>query len=431
METKKMNKHIQSIYQILRPAIKLVQDDIRSLKSKFDCMKIEYKELPNATRHKFLRFCIIVFLIALIGISYRIYQGIRLNINTQQLATLKVAVTTPLHGPINEELMMPGTVEAWHKAVIYARSPGFIETWYTDIGAHVKTGDLLALIDAPEIQAELLQAEANLATAEANNIIAQITDKRWKVLLKTDSVSQQEADEKAAAALEAEAIVRSNRANVQRLRNIVDYQSVVAPFDGIITARYIDVGSLINNGGGALDPALFEIVQSDKLRVYVRVPQFYATRLTKDMQVKLYFTEHPGKIYDAKLISTSEAINEPVRTLLAEFMMDNSNYEILPGSYVEAHFFMPVPDYLIRIPINSILFRAENLQVAIIDKDNKVKLKKITVQRDFGDELEIKSGLSIDDMIILNPMDSIFNGQAVEIVKHVKPKEHTKTEGMG
>lgn len=425
-----MNKHIHRIYKKLLSVIKYLQDVLKRICITFGHLWEEYKGLPHNIRHRINLAFIGIFCVASLGIGIRIYHRHQLKVNTNQLALLKVAVTQPIFGPATEEIMIPGTVEAWHKATIYARSPGYVETWYTDIGSHVKTGDLLAILDAPEIQAELLQAQAELATAEASNLIAQITTKRWKVLLETDSVSQQEADEKAVAALESEAIVSAMRAKVQRLRNIVDFQSVVAPFDGIITARYIDVGSLINNGGGSFDPPLFEIVQSDKLRIYIKVPQYYATRLEKNMKVDLYFTEHPGKIYTADFISTAEAIADSNRTLLTEFMMDNSNYEILPGSYVEAHFKLPVPNYIVRVPINAILFRAQNLQVAIVDKDNKVRLSEIVVQRDFGDELEVKAGVNIDDIIILNPADSIVNGQQVEIVKKVAPKLHTKTEGM-
>ncbi|MFI4955160.1 MAG: efflux RND transporter periplasmic adaptor subunit [Gammaproteobacteria bacterium] len=375
----------------------------------------EFKSLPPKVRRRIYIGLAVAFIIAVIGISHRIYSSIILRNVTEQQAIVNVATIIAAHGPKTEEIVLPGNVQAWHEATIYARTNGYIQTWYTDIGAQVKEGQLLAKIETPEIDAQLLQAEADLKTAEANNALAQTTNQRWQILLQTESVSKQDADEKASSALANLAMVAAAQANVERLRELVGFQSVIAPFDGVITSRTIDVGSLIAEGSTTAERPLFHIVQSDKLRIYVRVPQSYAERLTPDMKVELHFNSYPGTIFPAKLLSTAQGIDPITRTLLAEFMVNNPDYKLLPGSYTEVHLILPISDNIVRLPVNTLLFRAQGLQVGIIEND-EVQLKSIVLGRDFGNEVEVTEGIQEGDHVIINPPDSLVNGQEVNVV---------------
>jgi RND family efflux transporter MFP subunit len=342
-------------------------------------------------------------------------NGIVLRRHTNQAAVMRVAVVKAEPTPAVEEIVLPGNVQAWHEATVYARTSGYIKQWLTDIGAHVKAGDLLAVIETPELNAQLRQAEADLKTAEANNQLAQSTTKRWMILLKTDSVSKQDADEKKSDALAKEALVNAARANRDRLRDLVGFERVVAPFDGVITSRTIDIGSLIAEGSVSTRP-LFHISQADKLRIYVKIPQNYSTRINRDMKVELVFAEHPGKVYPAELLETANAIDPDSRTLLAQFEVDNNNYELLPGGYTQVHLIFPAVKSGVRLPVNTLIFRAEGLQVGTLDDKDNVVLKTIHVSRDFGNVVEVESGLKAGERIIVNPSDSLSNGQHVQVI---------------
>jgi len=387
----------------------------------------EFNALTHTVRRRIYIALLVLSIIALLGIGTRIVSSIKLRHITEQEAILNVATINAIHGPKIEEIVLPGDVQAWHEAVIFARTNGYIKDWYTDIGAHVKTGDLLAQIETPELDAQLMQAEADLKTAEANNQLAQTTMERWKILFKTESVSKQDLDEKNNSALANTTMVESARANRDRLRDLVNFERVIAPFDGVITLRNIDIGSLINQGSGTA-PSLFQISQVDRLRIYVKVPQNYSSRLSPDMEVKLYFTEHPGKTFSAKLFNTAQAVDPTTRTLLAEFTADNKNYELLAGSYAQVHLMLPLPDYIVRLPVNTLLFRAHGLQVGIIDDKNRVMLKSIVTGRDFGNEIEVVSGIKPGEAIIINPPDSLMPGQKVNVVASPETtKEVTKS----
>jgi RND family efflux transporter MFP subunit len=367
------------------------------------------------TRDRLTIIGLILATIILIGAAYHVIGGIVLRRHTNQEAVMKVAVIKAAATPSIEEIILPGNVQAWHEATIFARTNGYIKEWKTDIGAHVKAGDLLAEIETPELNAQLQQAEADLKTAEANNQLAQSTAKRWIVLLKTDSVSKQEADEKVSDALAKAALVNAARANRDRLKELVGFERVVAPFDGIITSRTTDIGSLISEGSTTQRP-LFHIVQADPLRVYVRVPQNYSARISPDMKVELEFAEHPGKLFPATLLETAQAIDPNSRTLLTEFKADNKSDEILPGGYTQVHLKFPAMSHSVLLPVNTLLFRAQGLQVAILDKDNKVVLKSIKISRDFGDQVEVDSGITPGEVVIVNPSDSLATGQHVQVV---------------
>jgi RND family efflux transporter MFP subunit len=372
-------------------------------------------EMSEDTRRKVYIFFAIAFTIAVIGIVMHIVAAVRLHFQTNKNAVLTVATIQAKPSPAFEEIVLPGSVQAWHQAPIYARTNGYIKMWMTDIGARVKKGDLLAVIETPELNAQLRQAEADLKTAEANSAVAQTTMVRWKVLLKTDSVSKQDADERIADALAKAALVNAARANKDRLQELVGFENVVAPFDGVITSRTIDIGSLISAGSTTQRP-LFSIAQADPLRIYVRIPQNYSARVSPDMIVELHFAEHPGQVFPAKLFETANAINPLSRTLLAQFTMDNKNYEILPGGYTQVHLKFPANKNSVRLPVNALLFRAEGLQIATLDKDSNIKLQSVKIARDFGNEVEIDSGITPGETIVINPQDSLITGQHVRVV---------------
>lgn len=374
------------------------------------------KRLSSQTKKHLYLILSCMLIIALIGIIYREIQFLHLKETTKRHAILSVATVKATPSPITQNIVYPGYVSAWHDATIYARTNGYIKEWKADIGTRVKTGDLLALITAPEVDAQLQQTEADLKNAEANYQLAKSTEKRWLNLLKTDSVSKQETDEKVSDAKAKAAIVAATRASRDRLRDLVSFQRVTAPFDGIVAARNTDVGRLINAGSSAPQP-LFRIVQSNRLRIYVRIPQNMAAQITPNITAQLHFSEHPGKIYTAKLLDTANAIDPHTRTLLIQLVIDNANYELLPGSYAQVHLAIPTPKYSVRLPINTLLFRADGLQVGTIDGDHKVVLKPITISRDFGDYIEINTGIKPYETVIINPPDSLANGQEVQISK--------------
>lgn len=373
--------------------------------------------MSDRAHHSLMMVVIVVFAIAVVGIAIRMVAKIHLHKETQQQAILNVAIIKAAAAPAFEEIVLPGNVDAWHEAIIFARVNGYVKTWDTDIGAHVKAGQLLAEIEAPELDAQLRQAQADLKTAQANNELAQTTAKRWKILLKTESVSKQEADEKISAAAANTALVNAAVANVDHLRELVSFERVVAPFDGIITSRTTDVGSLINSGSGSSLRPLFRIAEANPLRVYVRVPQNYSSSIKPGLVAELHFSEHPGKVFQATLLDTASAIDPVSRTLLTQFKVNNANYELLPGGYTEVHLKVPAQPGTVRLPVNTILFRSEGLRVGTIDEHNKVVLKKVKITRDFGDVVEISSGLVPGENIIVNPSDSLFTGEQVKIVK--------------
>ncbi len=357
----------------------------------------------------------IFLFILLLMVVFRIQAAIALRKRTREEAVTVVAVMTAKQEKGIEKIILPGNVWAWHEAPIFARTNGYIRKWYVDIGSHVKAGDLLAVIEAPEVDAQARQAAADLKTTIANNNLAQTTAKRWLNLLKTDSVSKQETDEKVSAAQALDAAVFSAKANLDHLNELVSFEQVIAPFDGIVTARATDIGDLINAGSSTTAKPLFRVSQTSPLRIYVKVPQNYTSRLKPNMTVGLHFAEHPRQEFPATLLDTARAIDPATRTLLAQFTIENKNGELLPGGYTQVWFSLPLPADMIRLPVNTLLFQAEGLQVATVTAENKIKLKSVTVNRDFGTEVEIATGVNAGDRIVLNPPDSITDGELVRI----------------
>ncbi len=360
---------------------------------------------------------LVVIAVAGGGIFMRVSEGSALKRTTQEEAVPDVHVIKAPQGTPSEDMALPGNVQAWHEAPIYARTSGYLKDWVTDIGARVKAGDLIAEIDAPEIDAQLHQAEADLTTAQANNHIAQTTAERWQNLLKTNAVSRQDADSKIAAAAASAASETAAEANVNHLKELVSFERIIAPFDGIITARNTDNGALISAGSNGTGPELFHVAETDKLRVYAQVPESYADAVKSDLVAELRLVEHPGKNFPAKLVHSADALDPATRTLLIQLEVDNANGELLPGGYAEVHIKLPAANETVVLPANAFLFRAQGMQVATIDEDGNAVLKSVVIGRDYGNKIEIISGVSPDETIILNPPDSLTTGDPVHVVQ--------------
>jgi membrane fusion protein (multidrug efflux system) len=330
-----------------------------------------------------------------------------------QLAIPTVSVVSPTKGKAGAGLVLPAEIRPWREASIYARANGYLKDWVADIGAHVQPGQLLAEIETPDLDQQLAQAKAQLDLAQANLHLAQVTDERWKELLKTASVSEQEAAEKAAGRETAAANVEAQRANMRRLQELVAFQRVVSPFAGTVTQRSVDVGDLIVAGSGGRE--LFHLAQTDKLRVYVRVPEPSARGIAPGQAASLTTPANPGRVFAATVTTTSEAISTTSRTLLTELEVDNPQQEILPYSYGELSLKENHSDSPLTLPSNTVLFRAQGLQVGVVRPDGTVELRSIQVGRDFGQTIEVLGGVTPADRVIVNPSDSLVAGTTVRI----------------
>jgi len=362
----------------------------------------------------FLSLLIVALVLAAWGEIDRVIARTSLSKESASDATPTVVTVKPNRTDLGEELILPGTVQAFVEAPIYARTNGYLKTWYTDIGSVVKKGQLLAEIDAPEVDQQLAQAIADLATARANEALSNTTNARWKELLQTESVSKQDADEKAGDAAAKKATADAAGANVSRLRELESFKRVVAPFDGVITARNTDIGALINAGQSA-GSELFKLADTHKLRIYVQVPEPYAAVAKPGLEAQLKFSEQPGKAYTATLVRSSNALDPGLRTLQVELQLDNAQRELFPGAYAEVHFKLAGNAQSLRLPANTVLFRAPGLQVAIVDAQRRIQLKSIVEGRDFGNTIEVLSGLDADDAVVINPPDSIVSGALVRV----------------
>jgi RND family efflux transporter MFP subunit len=337
---------------------------------------------------------------------------------TNELATTTVSVVTPARGTSQEEIALPGTIQAYVDAPIYARTSGYLRRRIGELGMKVRAGQLLAEIDAPELEQQLQQAQADLATAEANVRLAQITADRYADLLGTDSVSQQDADN-ARGALEArKTSAESARHNAERLERLQAFTRIHAPFDGVITARNTDVGALIDAGAsGGTGRELFHIASTDRLRVFVNLPQAYAQVARPGVAAELTLVEFPGRRFAGRLVRRSESIDVASRTLLVEVEVANETGELLPGAYAEVHFELPSPEAAVRLPVSTLIFRAEGARVAVVKDDGTVQLVRVVLGRDFGSEGEVREGLAGREAVVANPPDSLVDGQAVRVQK--------------
>ncbi|MGO9935209.1 MAG: efflux RND transporter periplasmic adaptor subunit [Steroidobacteraceae bacterium] len=364
------------------------------------------------------RYALILLAVALTlaiwGEISRVIARSALGRETAEAAIPTVVTVSAERSALGEELILPGAVQAYIEAPIYARTSGYLKIWYTDIGTPVMKGQLLGEIETPEVDQQLAQAQADLATARANEALSNSTNARWQGLLATESVSKQDADEKSGDAAAKKAAADSAAANVARLRELESFKRVIAPFTGVITARNTDIGALINAGQSA-GSELFRIADTRKLRIYVRVPEAYASVTKPGLDAELRFAEHPNREFSAKTVRTSNALDPTLRTLQVELQLDNAKGEIFPGAYAEVHFKLAAGAETLRLPANTVLFRSAGLQVATVDNEQRVKLKSIVQGRDFGNIIEVLSGLAPTDRVVLNPPDSISDGVQVRI----------------
>lgn len=389
---------------------------------------------PDANNKPRSHFGLIMFIAAITlvalaawGIISRVSHTHKLKKQTQQSALRSVNVIHPEALTNGSDIILPGSLVAWHEASLSARVSGYLKAWHKDIGDKVEAGDLLADIDTPETDRQLQQAEADLKLAIANSELAQVTAQRWLALVGTNAVSKQETDEKVAAAKTAAATVVSQTANRNRLRELETFKRIVAPFGGVVTARTTDVGVLINAGSGEL----FHVSTIDRLRVYISVPEIYTASLSPEVVADLHFTEHPGQTFQARLLNTSRSIDPSNRTILAQFVLDNLQGTIFPGGFAEVHLKSPQGQPTLRLPVNAFLFQDNGLQIAVVDSDQKIALKTVTPGRDFGKSLEVIAGLSPQDNVIINPPDSLYQGESVRIAPPPKqnggqPEEKNK-----
>jgi len=366
-----------------------------------------------------------VFAAALVwGILPRLEATAALKKETQALNIVTVSVIKPRPGAVSQELILPGNMQAFVDTPIYARTNGYLKHWTADIGAQVKAGQLLAEIDTPEVDDQLHQARADLATAQANFRLAEKTAARWQALLKSESVSQQEADQTQGDMEAKKAALESARYNVARLEKLQSFKKIFAPYDGVITARNVDVGALIDAGsGGGPGKELFHIASTKKLRVYVNIPQGYSRDAVPGVEADVTLAEFPGRAFKGSLVRNSQAIDAASRTMLAEVAVDNPTGELLPGAYAQVHLKLRATNMALVIPVNSLIFRADGIQVAVVLPDERVALKKILLGRDFGTEVEVLSGLDQTDVVILNPSDSLTSGTKVRVVKEMADKK--------
>ena len=376
----------------------------------------------QTTLRKLVRASLALLVAAVVALVWNLFSAhraaARLKQDTEAQAVVIVATTQPRPQADASDLVLPGSMQANYDAPIYARTNGYLKRWLVDIGTQVKAGQVLGEIESPEVDQQLRQAEADVATAQANEKIASVTAERWRNLRATDSVSKQEADEKISLAASTDAQVQAAKANVQRLRELAGFQKIVAPFDGVVTARNTDVGQLINAGSGS-GPELFRIADTKRLRLYVRVPQTYAAQMQTGVMASLVFPDRPGKQYAARLESTSSALDAASRTLLAQLIVDNKNNELLPGAYVEVHFNLPAEAGAksFKLPANVLLFRGDGMHVATVDAKGRIVMKAVTLGRDYGSDIEVVQGLQPDDNVVLSPPDSLTDGAVVRVAK--------------
>jgi len=356
--------------------------------------------------------------IVVAGLLPRIQARTALRRETAEMAVPAVVVVQPKRSAPAQEIVLPANVQAFADAPIYARTNGYLKRWYVDIGTRVKEGQLLAEIDTPEVNQQLRQSRADLATAQANLNLSKITSERYAGLLMSDSVSKQEADNAAGDYEAKQANLQSAQANVKRLEELKSFQKIYAPFSGVITARNTDIGALIDSGSsGGVRTELFHIVQPDKLRVYVSVPQIYSQAAKPGLTAELTLSEFPGRPFVGKLVRTANAIDPTSRTLLVEIAVNNPIGQLFTGSYAEVHLKLPTAAAAFILPVNTLLFRSEGLRIAAVGDGQHVELRPITLGHDFGSEVEVIAGLNGGENVIVNPPDSLVTGETVRIAQ--------------
>ncbi len=366
---------------------------------------------------------IIAAVVAVNGVVTRLRSEANLKDWTRERAIPTVMVVNPEHSTAEQSLVLPGDVRAWYAAPLHARVSGYVKMWYKDIGAKVKTGDVLADIDTPDLDQQLDQAKGELEKAKADAALAEITANRWEALQKSNAVSQQVTDEKAGDYQARLAEVSAAKANLGHLSAMEGFKHIVAPFDGVVTARNIDVGALVHDGTQANSTELFEVADTHELRIYVDVPQSYAADIHPGMVADLNVSQYPGRTFQATVATSSNAIDQRSRTLQVELHRDNKDGILQPGSFAEVHFNLPPDANSLELPASALIFRGSKVEVAVIGPDNHVTLKPIEVGRDLGTTIEIRSGLKSSDRVVRNPSDSIGDGDLVRIAGQTGQKE--------
>lgn len=366
---------------------------------------------------------LILLAAAALALAFFIYSGIHGRVSaastlervTEQAAVSDVEIVHPKQAAAIEEVVLPGGTQPYISSPIYARANGYLVSWFYDIGARVKKGDLLAVIDMPELDKQLQQARADLETAKSNLALAKITADRWQGLIQTRSVSQQSTDQAVQNLGAMQASLDSYAANVRRLEDLVSFEKVYAPFDGIVTVRNTDIGWLIDAGANPSSSELFQLAQISTLRVFVAVPEVYSRAARTGATATLTLDEFPNRTFRAKITRTSNSIDVASRTLNTEVDVDNPTGELLPGAYVQVHLKLPGKAYAVTIPSDTLLFRSAGLQVGVV-RNGIAQLVPITIGRDYGASVEVISGLTPADAVIVNPSDSLVSGEAVQTV---------------
>jgi RND family efflux transporter MFP subunit len=374
------------------------------------------KPIAHRLRQVAGAFVLLAIAVVAYGLGTRAAQNSRLHDVTETQALPVVAIVAPTHVENNASLDLPGRLQAYITAPIYARVPGYLKDWKHDIGSKVKAGDLLAEIDTPDLDQQLMQARAALGVAEANSKLAQITAQRWQSLASTDAVAQQDVDQRTFTWNANVAQVKAAQANVDQLVAEEGFKRLVAPFDGIVTARDTDIGALINVGavGG---PQLFVVSDTRKLRVYVNVPQNYVPSVPPGTKATIRVPEHPNKSYGGTVEASAQAVSPSSGTTLMQLIVDNGDGDLMPGDYASMHLQIAAPANVLSIPSSALIFDADGLAVATVDADNHVLLKPVTIERDLGAIVELASGLSPSDRVVQNPPDGIGNGAPVRLAK--------------
>jgi RND family efflux transporter MFP subunit len=389
---------------------------------------IDQETRPRQPSRIFVLLFLIVIVLIVGGAFTLIQRRLQYRALAKETEALAIPTVSVIHATAangQEDLVLPGTMQAYVESPIYARTSGYVKKWYHDIGTRVKLGDLLADIDTPEVDQQLSQARADLATAQANANLSKITADRLEELIKTDGVSKQEVDNAVGDLAAKNATVNSAEANVGRLEELEGFKHVVAPFSGVVTRRQTDIGQLVNAGNGGATQELFSLAQTDPLRVYVNVPEAYAPAIRAGLPAFLELTQYAGRKFEGKVVRTAEAIDLSSRTLLTEVDVPNHVGELLPGGYAQVHLAVQVSGEHVQVPVNALLFRSEGLR-AVVVSDNKIRLQQLTIGRDYGTTLEVLQGISASDWIVLNPADSLEEGQRVN-VKQIPQKPSAPT----
>jgi len=382
-------------------------------------------EKGRPSQHRWLMlvtFSVVALAVLVFGIRSRLNAEASLRTVTAQMAVPSVSVARPKPATPAQEIVLPGNMQPFISSPVYARTDGYLKRWYFDIGAHVKAGQLLATIQSPEVDEQLSQAQSTLATAQANLNLAEITKTRYEAMFQKHAVAQQDRDNAEGTYSANKAMVDADMANVRHYEALVSFEKVYAPFDGVITARNTDIGDLINSGSSSTAKTdLFHIAQTGAVRVYVNVPEEYSRGIKPGAtEADIVLAEFPGQKFPGKVVRTAEAISGTTRTLLTEIDLPNPGNTLLTGSYAEVHLRIPSQSSTFLIPVSTLIFRSERLQVGVV-RNGKIELADLTPGHDFGSDIEVVAGLKADDQVVMNPPDSLVSGQQVNIVQASLP----------